>query len=230
MHSKPVFHALQLRASLALIVLILVSTACGPPGSTAPATTTAVETTSSVAAATISEPTPTKAPDVPTSTSVPTPTASPTPPPEPPVQAMDLLAQNLDSGKWSEGQALVDILSVAAGKKSAETVFGDKPVVMEELSGLQVMVIQYLKKNPNALEKQQLEDLLAVLAPSAERIMPYAKPEGTADLGKNVAAAYKPPSSRQEDVDCQEIAYDGFPTPKPGQPAPLCVLYKEFND
>jgi hypothetical protein len=165
-------------------------------------------------------------------TNTPSPTLAPTPLPEPPVQVIDLLAQNVQTGQWAEGQALVNLLSYAAGKKTAREVFEDTPVKMDELSGLMEQANQYLKMNPNAPERKQLEDLIAVLAPDAKRILPYARPEESASTGQNtgqtVSVAYHRPSPRL-DVDCQTINSEGFPTPKPGETPPVCVLYKQFQ-
>jgi hypothetical protein len=173
-------------------------------------------------------PTNTATVSLPTRTFTPAATATPTPPPGPPAEVIDLLAQNIQSGKWSEGQALVNVLSYAAGQKTAQEVFGSQSVRIEELSGIMAQTRQYLKNNPNAPEKKQLETLTAILVPDVKRILPYARPEGSASAGQIVPVAYHLPAPRQ-DVVCQTIIDDGFPPPKPGQTPPVCVLYKQFT-
>ena len=211
------------RLSLPLTLLLVASLACALPGQATKTTPAAGQPSSPSTAATTLPVTPGAVQTVDLST------ATPTTPPAPPADAMDVLQQNTQSARWTEGQGLLMLMQYAAGEKTAADVFGGQPVTLIEVTGLLSKTQVFLAKNPNAPEALELQRLMGKLSPSSDAIMKYAAPEGSASLPEAHALVDFKHSAPSKDDACNKLWADGFPAPAPGQPPLICVLYKTFQ-
>ena len=141
----------------------------------------------------------------------------------------DLLDENVKSGKWSNGQGLLNIFGYLNRETDAAGVFSGQDVTPGEATGILDEASAYLAANPNAPEKAGLERMLAGLLPDPEKILPYSEQAalGPSDPGGSHTAAPVRPA-RRDDVSCDALWADGFTTPPGGSP-PRCATRSTFS-
>jgi len=138
----------------------------------------------------------------------------------------DYYSESLHSGKWEAAGGILQLLRFFTGKVSSADVFGDKPPRNMEITGLVARAREFLKKNPAAKEREEIEQLLNILLPDVNRILPYAGPEEKADAGlTRLVSLEKRPLP---DEECNRLWWNGFPS-RPGASPQMCISYRSFS-
>ncbi len=139
----------------------------------------------------------------------------------PPASMVEMLEASVIGGAWTYEQGLIAGLQVLAGEALLTDAFGESPLTGEG-TGILNLAFFYLESGTDPAAKAEIERLLAIVAPSPERLLEYAEPEG--------AQAHRPAglsAARQSTAEeCQSFFEKGFPGFPAGQKV-LCLLYKE---
>jgi hypothetical protein len=137
----------------------------------------------------------------------------------PPASMVEILEANIDGGEWTLEQGLIAGLQVMAGEASLTDAFGETPWTGEG-TGILNLSFHYLTHGSDASARAEIERLLAVVAPSPERLLEYAEPEGTQGHRPAGLAA----AARLTLEECQKFFEEGFPEFSSGQKV-LCLLF-----
>ncbi|HEX20426.1 MAG TPA: hypothetical protein ENG78_06375, partial [Acidiferrobacteraceae bacterium] len=110
-----------------------------------------------------------------------------------PVGLTHAMWELVESGKMTEGQVLVVTLQILADEKSAEEVFGDKKISMEEGTDLFLASRAYLKHGKDRKARAEIKRLLAILTPDMKKMRKHVKRIKLHELksGKNKPAKDK---------------------------------------
>lgn len=146
---------------------------------------------------------------------------------DPPVpDALDVAQEMVDEGDLSEVEAIMALLKIYAGELDPSELFGDLEVHYQSGWGLSMKVALLYPSLPDGSDKNEIDRLMAKLAPSRERLDLYSLPEEEYTYrSSGQLAAYAPP--KQDEVPCVSIFEDGFPD-DPGD-RPICLLYRNFS-
>jgi hypothetical protein len=139
----------------------------------------------------------------------------------PPASMVEILETKVASGEWTEEQGLIAGLKVLAGEVSLTDAFGESPWTGEG-TGILNLSFHYLTHGSDASARAEIERLLAIVAPSPERMLEFAEPEG-AQTRRPAGLAAASPLALEE---CQKFFEEGFTGFPSGQKV-LCLLYKE---
>ncbi len=209
---------------------LLTLAACGSPA----ATSTANEGTASPTSEATLPPT---APPTALPTAGPTaqPTAEPLEPsggvvllpdePLPPSDYAEIIQSKVEAGEISVEGGLIAGLKLFAGDASGLEVLGDEQPVTGEGNTLLGLVHEYLATGSDPAAKAEMQRLLNIIAPSAERLLEYAEPEPAGSGGGLRSLAPRLANSPPDDAQCEELGAEGFP---PGQNL-TCILYTEVT-
>lgn len=168
------------------------------------------------------------------------PTTAPTPTPEPeveggevlvvpeivvpPLDYQEVLEVKIASGEWTLEEGLLALLKTFAGQLDPVDVLGDDQPLEDEMGGVIASAQEYLETGPDAAVKEEIQGLLDVLIPSADRLLPYARPEpSSASPPLLYLASSREYSPARQDTECEELWEDGFP---PGESV-TCIQYAE---
>lgn len=188
----------------------------------------------SVASATVPAPDPAK-----TATSeepAPQPTASPSeteeaediyfayqPPPTSPADFAGLIAQQVETGLWTQEAGLLLVLRAYAGDPEAAGELAlYPPPLSNDMHRLFFQVRQYIKSGANSEVRDELARLMQTIAPDAATLDAYSVRED-AQTAKPLGLAVR--SEMQPSAVCQDLADRGFPKGE----AVTCFLYSSFT-
>lgn len=151
----------------------------------------------------------------------------------PPPDLFDFYKQLAQDDPVSDGPLLVNLLRYAAGEISSAEAGVSTNLRASELTPLLTHTRLWLTGSGAAApEKDELNRLLRRLMPRAEFILTYAQPEPRGSRPAGLAKILpKPMFAGSSDTTelCSSLWITGFPTPGPGTPPPVCVLYREFS-
>jgi hypothetical protein len=154
------------------------------------------------------------------------PTGAPQPPP--PMTLLDLYEGNVASGAWTEGQGLVQMFGYFTGEIPAADVMGGREVMPDNIDMLMAIAQNYVAAHPDAPESAEIQRRMNLLIPDADRLLPYS--EEIKDLsrtgGNKLARPRSEPNS--DEVECNQIWANGFPTPASGG-AHICFDLLKFT-
>lgn len=152
----------------------------------------------------------------------------------PPVpDLMDLYEQLLNTDGTNEGEVLLKLLEYASGSATESTAFDFNNVQANEITPL-LQQARYWISGPGAgtPEAEKIIPLMDRLAINADRLLPYAIPEGQASRPKGLASTNRqllPDILNQAEGVCQEFWDIGFPEPSAGESPTICILYRQFT-
>ncbi len=139
---------------------------------------------------------------------------------------MALLRRHMDSGLWTEGEGLVQLMRLVTGEVRMADIPDANLVVGSEITGIIRWASEYAAdpaSDPNAAA--ELTDLLGRLAPSQEVLDAISSPAETGSQPNN-GLYYA--SLRYDDTissDCQNLVLSGFD--RTYIPADNCYVYQE---
>lgn len=155
---------------------------------------------------------------------VPPPTAEPTPRevplgPEtiPPGDYYEVMQEKVEAGEWTTEEGLLAILRALAGQ--ADDPLTGTEMIGREVTGVVLEAQQYVEEGPDAAVRSDLQSLLQVTLPTAERLLPYSQPApesrgGVPGLG----------SPALTNPLCVDLYSAGFPS----GPAITCYLFQQI--
>lgn len=221
-----------------ILLIALVSQACGAPNPSTPENTATSESAASVPATV----TPTKVSTAVLSPTATSPVSTSTPPagqeqPQelPPLSYEELLTAGVEAGLWTEGQGLVQLMKVLVGEVSAEEIPGISEVVLRSGTGISMLAAEYLDKPDSEPQyKADLERLLRILAPPQDVIDAISRPESSngallpSSKAQLVSFAQSAPA-QQNNPECDALRSSGYLLDNEWPDTILCMYYKEAD-
>jgi hypothetical protein len=171
-----------------VLVLTVVSLACGPAGSlsaSAPAATPPLKNLQTPA---------------PTSTISP---ADVVPEINLPADYLEGVQARVDAGEWAYEAGLLAVLRTFAGRSADPFAAGD--LADREGTGVVLDAQRYVRQAADSPERAEMEELLGIILPTSDRLLPFARPEGQ--------VSSRPPGLAAPSADplCADLYLEGFP-------------------
>jgi hypothetical protein len=117
----------------------------------------------------------------------------------------EALLARVESGEWTYEEGLLAILRTFAG--TAADPLADVELGEREGTGVIREARRYLREGEDPAVRAEIEELLAVIMPSPDRLREYSKPEGDARRGYPGLAA-----PAMADPKCEDLYKAGFPS------------------
>jgi hypothetical protein len=146
----------------------------------------------------------------------------------PPMDYQEVLEAKVAAGQWTYEEGLVALLKTFAGELDPADVLGDDQPLTDEMGGVIASAQDYLETGSDQATKDEVQRLLDVLLPSADRLLPYAVPQpgsSSAPSAPVYLAASRDYSPAGQDTQCAQLWADGFPA---GQSL-TCVQYSQVS-
>ncbi len=146
----------------------------------------------------------------------------------PPSDYVDVFQAKVEAGEITYEQGLIAALKLYAGDASGLEILGDAQPVTGEGNVLLGYVHQYLATGADPATKAELQQLLSVIAPSAEQLLRFAAPEPKAGgRGRRglQRVALRTVGAPPDPIQCQELWAEGFPQSKQA----ICFQYTSVS-
>ncbi len=155
----------------------------------------------------------------------PTPTAA-APLSSAPLSLAQLYRQNVQSGRWTEGQGLVELLGMYTGSSKAAVALGNSSIDDFELTGLMRLADDYLVAHSTGSLHDQLQHQVSLLQAPLAKIINFSQKgslSSTAGGMASLSLPVLPPLLPGDQAACQDLWANGFSSSTP-------VVCFEYDD
>jgi hypothetical protein len=143
-----------------------------------------------------------------------------------PLSLAQLYRQNIQSGRWTEGQGLVELLGMYTGSSKAAAALGNSSIDDFELTGLMRLAADYLVAHPTDSLHDQLQHQVSLLEAPLDKIINFSQKGSLSSTAGGMASLSLPvlPSLLPGDqATCQDLWANGFTSSTP-------VVCFEYDD
>jgi hypothetical protein len=138
-----------------------------------------------------------------------------------PISITEVLADGIDSGRWTEPEGILTALGYLAGELTEEEVFGAETPTSVEGTGVIRRAQAYLADASNADGREDMARLLSILIPMRRALEDLSEPAAAADASApGLALPARRPASQAE-VPCWRLWSTGYSEPI------ICFRYHE---